>query len=62
MTPRVRKILSWCGSGNAGVLTNLVRPMNYGRLAGTGRLVLLPIDQDVVHGAATSPAASAGTR
>ncbi|MCB0413235.1 MAG: class I fructose-bisphosphate aldolase [Bdellovibrionales bacterium] len=54
MTPRVREILSWYGSDNPGVLTNLARIMNHGRLAGTGKMVILPVDQGFEHGPARS--------
>lgn len=54
MTPRVREILSWYGSDNPGTLTNLARLMNSGRLAGTGKLVILPVDQGFEHGPARS--------
>lgn len=54
MTPRVREILSWYGSDNPGVLTNLARMMNHGKLAGTGKLVILPVDQGFEHGPARS--------
>lgn len=54
MTPRVREILSWYGSENPGVLTNLARIMNHGRLAGTGKMVILPVDQGFEHGPARS--------
>ena len=50
MTDRVRQILSWYRSDNAGVLTNLARMLNHGRLAGTGKLVILPVDQGFEHG------------
>jgi class I fructose-bisphosphate aldolase len=40
MTPRVREILSWYGADNPGVLTNMARVLNHGRLAGTGKLVI----------------------
>jgi class I fructose-bisphosphate aldolase len=50
MTDRVRQILSWYQSNNAGVLTNLARMLNHGRLAGTGKLVILPVDQGFEHG------------
>ncbi|MHB8638060.1 MAG: class I fructose-bisphosphate aldolase [Fimbriimonadaceae bacterium] len=50
MTPRVREILSWYGSETPGVLTNLSRLLNHGQLAGTGRLVILPVDQGFEHG------------
>jgi class I fructose-bisphosphate aldolase len=49
-TPRVKEILSWYGSDNPGTLTNLARIMNHGRLSGTGKLVILPVDQGFEHG------------
>jgi class I fructose-bisphosphate aldolase len=54
MTPRVREILSWYGADSAGTLTNLARLLNHGRLAGTGKLVILPVDQGFEHGPARS--------
>ena len=54
MTERVREILSWYASDNPGVLGNLARLMNTGRLAGTGRFVILPVDQGFEHGPARS--------
>lgn len=54
MTPRVREILSWYGSENPGVLTNLARMLNHGSLAGTGKMVILPVDQGFEHGPARS--------
>lgn len=54
MTPRVREILSWYGSDNPGVLTNLARMLNHGRLGGTGKMVILPVDQGFEHGPARS--------
>jgi fructose-bisphosphate aldolase, class I len=54
MTDRVREILSWYGSDNPGTLTNLARLMNSGTLAGTGKLVILPVDQGMEHGPARS--------
>src|SRR5690349_16108113 len=50
MTPRVREILSWYGADNIGVLANMARMLNTGRLAGTGKLVILPVDQGFEHG------------
>ncbi|MBS2026181.1 MAG: class I fructose-bisphosphate aldolase [Deltaproteobacteria bacterium] len=50
MTDRVREILSWYPSDNPGTRTNLYRLMNHGRLAGTGKLVILPVDQGFEHG------------
>jgi len=54
MEPRVREILSWYSSDNPGTRTNLARLLNHGRLAGTGRLVILPVDQGFEHGPARS--------
>jgi class I fructose-bisphosphate aldolase len=53
-TDRVRQILSWYPSDNPGTLTNLARLLNHGTLAGTGRLVILPVDQGFEHGPARS--------
>src|SRR6202142_1320114 len=52
--PRVKEILSWYGSENPGTLTNLARPLNHGKLARTGRLGILPVDQGFEHGPARS--------
>lgn len=54
MSDRVNEILSWYGSDNVGTLTNLARLMNHGRLAGTGKFVILPVDQGFEHGPARS--------
>jgi class I fructose-bisphosphate aldolase len=54
MTPRVKEILGWYGADNPGTLTNLARLLNHGRLAGTGKLVILPVDQGFEHGPARS--------
>jgi len=54
MTDRVREILSWYESDNPGTKTNLARMLNHGRLAGTGRFVILPVDQGFEHGPARS--------
>ncbi len=58
MTDRVREILSNYAGENPGVLTNLGRMLDHGTLAGTGRLVILPVDQGVEHGPARSFAAN----
>ena len=50
MKKRTGEILGWYGSDNPGTLTNLARLLNHGRLGGTGRLVILPVDQGVEHG------------
>ncbi len=49
-TDRVKQILSWYSSENPGTLTNLARLLNHGTLAGTGKLVILPVDQGFEHG------------
>lgn len=54
MTERVKEILNWYRSENPGVLTNLARLLNHGRLAGTGKMVILPVDQGFEHGPARS--------
>ncbi|MDI1478262.1 class I fructose-bisphosphate aldolase [Polyangium sp. y55x31] len=50
LTDRVKQILSWYSSDNPGTQTNLVRLLNHGGLAGTGKLVILPVDQGFEHG------------
>jgi class I fructose-bisphosphate aldolase len=54
MTERVREILSWYAGSNPGVLTNLARMLNHGALGGTGKMVILPVDQGFEHGPARS--------
>jgi class I fructose-bisphosphate aldolase len=53
-TERVKEILSWYRSDNPGTLTNLTRLLNSGKLAGTGKFVILPVDQGFEHGPARS--------
>ena len=54
MANRVDEILSWYGSDNPGVLKNLRWMLDSGRLGGTGKLVILPVDQGFEHGPARS--------
>src|SRR5580693_6558694 len=54
MNEKVREILSWYSSENPGVRTNLARMLNHGRLGGTGKMVILPVDQGFEHGPARS--------
>ena len=54
VTDRVKQILSWYGSDNPGTQANLARMLNHGTLAGTGKMVILPVDQGFEHGAARS--------
>lgn len=54
MTDAVRRILDNYASENPGTKGNLARILNHGRLAGTGKLVILPVDQGFEHGPARS--------
>jgi len=54
MNARIREILNWYGSDSAGTRTNIARMLGHGRLAGTGKLVILPVDQGFEHGPARS--------
>jgi class I fructose-bisphosphate aldolase len=49
-TERVREILSYYPSDSPGIKANLARLLQHGRLAGTGKLVILPVDQGFEHG------------
>ena len=51
-TDRVREIMSWYDAESPGVRANLYRMLNTGRLAGTGKMVILPVDQGWEHGPA----------
>jgi class I fructose-bisphosphate aldolase len=54
LTPAVQKILSGYESDNPGTKANLARILMQGRLGGTGKLVILPVDQGFEHGPARS--------
>jgi class I fructose-bisphosphate aldolase len=54
MADHVQEILSYYASDNAGSKTNIARLLKSGRLAGTGKLVILPVDQGFEHGPARS--------
>ena len=54
LTPRVKKILANYESDNPGTKGNLARILMQGRLGGTGKLVILPVDQGFEHGPARS--------
>jgi class I fructose-bisphosphate aldolase len=58
-TKRVKEILGWYSSDSPGTLANLARILNHGRLGGTGKLVILPVDQGFEHGPARSFAPNA---
>ncbi|TDQ77596.1 fructose-bisphosphate aldolase, class I [Dongia mobilis] len=53
-TQKVRKILSCYESDNPGTKANLARILMQGRLGGSGKLVILPVDQGFEHGPARS--------
>jgi class I fructose-bisphosphate aldolase len=53
-TPTVRTILSHYESDNPGTKGNLARILTHGRLGGTGKLIILPVDQGFEHGPARS--------
>ena len=50
ISKRVQEILGFYQSDAPGIRANLARLMMSGRLAGTGRLVILPVDQGFEHG------------
>jgi class I fructose-bisphosphate aldolase len=51
---KVKEILSYYESDNPGTKANLARILMEGRLGGTGKLVILPVDQGFEHGPARS--------
>jgi len=53
-TQRVKKILANYESDNPGTKANLARILMNGKLGGTGKLVILPVDQGFEHGPARS--------
>lgn len=50
----VSRILGYYGGDNPGTLSRLARILNQGSLGGTGKLVILPVDQGFEHGPAAS--------
>jgi fructose-bisphosphate aldolase, class I len=54
ITPTVKAILDNYESDNPGTKANLVRILMQGRLGGTGKLIILPVDQGFEHGPARS--------
>ena len=53
-TRNIKRILSYYESDNPGVKTNLARILMSGKLGGTGKVVILPVDQGFEHGPARS--------
>ncbi len=49
-TRNIKRILSYYESDNPGVKANLARILMSGKLGGTGKLVILPVDQGFEHG------------
>lgn len=58
LTPQVKSILANYETDNAGTKANLARMLMHGKLAGTGKLIILPVDQGMEHGPARSFAAN----
>ncbi len=54
VTQRVKKILAGYESDNPGTKANLARILMHGRLGGSGKMVILPVDQGLEHGPARS--------
>ena len=53
-TKNIKSILSNYESDSPGVKSNLARILMSGKLAGTGKLIILPVDQGFEHGPARS--------
>ncbi|WP_395878273.1 class I fructose-bisphosphate aldolase [Ehrlichia muris] len=47
---RIQDILGFYESENPGVKANLIRMLLHGKLAGSGKLLILPVDQGMEHG------------
>src|SRR3954466_13099656 len=54
ITRRVKEILANYESDNPGTKANLARILMHGKLGGSGKLVILPVDQGFEHGPARS--------
>jgi len=54
VTQKVQKILANYESDNPGTKANICRLLMHGKLAGTGKMVILPVDQGFEHGPARS--------
>ncbi|WP_421875045.1 class I fructose-bisphosphate aldolase [Pacificispira sp.] len=54
LTQKVKKILSHYESDNPGTKRNIASILMQGKLAGTGKMVILPVDQGFEHGPARS--------
>ncbi|MBI4924071.1 MAG: class I fructose-bisphosphate aldolase [Devosia nanyangense] len=58
VTDRVREVLSYYDGERPGVKASLARLLMHGRTAGSGKLVILPVDQGFEHGPGRSFAAN----
>jgi len=54
LTPQVQKILSWYEADSEATKKNLAKMLMQGHLGGTGKMVILPVDQGFEHGPARS--------
>ena len=54
ITPQVKKILGYYEGASKGTEANPARLLRQGKLGGTGKLVILPVDQGFEHGPARS--------
>lgn len=50
MSDKINEILSWYKHENPGVKASMYKMLNHGKLGGTGKLVILPVDQGFEHG------------
>ena len=50
VTSTTKKIISNYTHENVGVRSNLMRILGQGKLGGTGRMIILPVDQGFEHG------------
>lgn len=54
LTSHVKQIITHYESDNLGTKANLARMLMHGRLGGTGKMIILPVDQGFEHGPARS--------
>ena len=54
LTRKVKEILSWYESDTPGTKASLARMLMHGKLGGSGKMVILPVDQGFEHGPARS--------
>ena len=54
ITEKVKDILDWYSSESPAVKSNIAKILMTGKLAGTGKILILPVDQGFEHGPAKS--------